>query len=130
MIVNQIRINPLVEMPGDFWLSTIKHRLKFTKICKNWHILDIIIKKNPLESPEFEFKPNNPYPDIYIIVLIQKTTLVDFSLPLSNTVFELDYFGLIPALVLFADPQAQPRAHAHVKMSHANFNFYANLFQN
>ena len=108
----QSNINPLVEIPGDFWLSTIKHKIAL--FHKNAPFSNAKLKNNSLRSLPIEFKPNNPYHDIYIVDSIQKITLpANFTLPFSSTVFELDYFGLIPTLVLFADPQAEPRAGAH-----------------
>ena len=69
-----------------------------------------------------------------ILVLIQKTTLlIDFTLPFLDTVFELDYFGLIPKVVVLVENERPerhlPRAHACIKRFHANLFFYANQFQ-
>ena len=86
----------------------------------------ITSNSNAFKCSKFEFKLNNLYPDIYIIDLIKKTRhLSDFSL---HTVFELDYFGLIPKLVVLVDDESKPRIHAY-KIIHANLFFHANQIQ-
>ena len=83
----------------------------------------IIFNYNPLESPKFEFKFINLYPDTFISDLIKKTRhLSRFSL---HTVFELDNFGLIRILVILVEDESRPRARVHINrpcksFSHAN----------
>ena len=106
----QFNINPLVEIPGDFWLTTIKHR--FGYFIKNLPFLTIISNSNAFKCSKFEFKLNNLYPDIYIINLIKKTALlIDFSL---HTAFELDYFGLIRNLVVLVEDESEPRVRVYI----------------
>ncbi|GAG12603.1 unnamed protein product, partial [marine sediment metagenome] len=99
--------SPGYQKPGDFQLTTVKH---FTQFQEMLPIFSIISNSNAHKQLEFEFKSHNLYPDIYNPDLIQKTTLLtDFSL---YTVFELDYLGLIPRLVLLMEKEMQPRAYA------------------
>ena len=86
----------------------------------------ITFNNNLLESPKFEFKFINLYPDIYTIDSIQKTALlVDFSL---YTVFELDNFGLIRILVVLVEDESRPRACAYINCPCKSF-FHANRIQ-
>ena len=112
MIVNQLINDPLVVIPGDFWLTVINLRFYIlSQLFKNPPFLTINSNSNAFKCPEFEFKLNNLYPDIYISGLIKKTALlIDFSL---HTAFELDYFGLIRNLVVLVKDESKPRVRAY-----------------
>ena len=89
----------------------------------------ITFNNNASKYSKFEFKFINLYPDIYIIDSIQKTALlVDFSLPIMNTVFELDNFGLIRILVVLVEDESRPRACAYINRPCKSF-FHANRIQ-
>ena len=50
---SQIRINPLVEMLGDFSLTILNHRIN--PFCKTGDILIIKTVSNALKQPEIDF---------------------------------------------------------------------------
>lgn len=58
--------------------------------------------------------------------------LISFTLLSLNTVFELDYFGLIPKVVILVENERLGRhqPHAHIrKKPPCKYFFYANHFQ-
>ena len=60
--------------------------------------------------------------------------LIDFTLSFLNTVFEWDYFGLIPKVVVLVENERpeghQPRAHACVKTYPCKYFFLCKSFSN
>ena len=109
--------SPGLQNPGDFWLTILKQSPLFHKIPP---IFIIISNSNPVKQLKFEFKINNIYPDICNLDFIQKTALlIDFTL---HTVFELDYFGLIPKVIVLVENERP--AHAHTRKKHPCKSFF------